>query len=318
MDNKIIKFNILPGFVPNDSLSNLKKYNIKEVYVGFFDEYSEKRWPVCFYTINRRGEGANFFGVSEFKKLAKQAKENNIGLFVAFNIHYMEKQLDWVVKSIIKISKYSVVKGIIVSDIGLLLKLKKLKYKKKIIISTLSTIFNKYAIDFFTNFGAKRFVLDRQFTAKEILDIVKSFPQYQYEIFFLMGDGCLFIDGYCSSMHVQETGINKRYNTSVQETLCMKVINKQSLTNKLMSYKCNICLLYYLKDLNNVTLKIPNRTITNSTCSNIINSILEIEEILSKPNIKFNNFNKFCKKIFKRDKGVSCNPKVCLCRDLFI
>lgn len=318
MDNKIIKFNILPGFVPNDSFSNLKKYNIKEVYVGFFDEYSEKKWPVSFHTINRRGEGANFFKISEFKTLVKQATENNVRLFVAFNIHYTENQLDWVVKSIIKISKYSVVEGVIVSDIGLLLKLKKLKYKKEIIISTLSTIFNKYAIDFFINFGAKRFVLDRQLTAKEVLGIIKSFPKYQYEIFFLMGDGCLFIDGYCSSMHVQEIGINKRYNTSVQETLCMKVINKQSLTGKLMSYKCNICLLYYLKGLKNITLKIPNRTITNSTCSNIINSIVEIEKELSKPDIKFNSFSFFCKKLFKRDKGVSCNSKVCLCRDLFI
>ena len=318
MDNKTIKFNILPGFVPNDSFSNIIKYNIKEVYVGFFDSYSEKKWPVAFHTINRRGEGANFFNISEYDNLVKQATENNIGLFVAFNIHYTKSQLDWVIKSIIKISIYSIVKGVIVSDIGLLLKLKKLKYKKKIIISTLSTVFNKYAVDFFANFGAKRFVLDRQLTAKEVLDIIKSFPQYQYEIFFLMGDGCLFIDGYCSSMHVQEIDVNQRYNTSVQETLCMKVINEKSLIGKLMSYKCNICLLYYLKNLSNVTLKIPNRTITNSTCSNIIKPILEMEKILSKPNINFYSFSKFCKKIFKRDKNFSCNSKVCLCRDLFI
>ena len=318
MINNNFNFNILSGFVPNDSFSNLKKYNIKEVYVGYFDDHSEKKWPVAFNVINRRGEGASFYNIKSFQNFAKTAKENKIDVYVAFNVFYSKEQLDWVIKSIIRVSKYSAVKGIIISDIGLLLKLQKLKYKKKIIISTLSTIFNKYSIAFFANFGAKRFVLDRQLTAKEILNIIKTFPQYQYELFFLMGDGCLFIDGYCSSMHIQEIKTDKKYNTTINETLCMKLINEQKLSDKLKSYKCNVCLLYYLKGLKNITLKIPNRTITNSTYDNIVNLIEEIENLFTIKNISFKKFNIACKKIFKKNKGFSCNPKVCLCRDLLV
>lgn len=318
MENKKIKFNILPGFVPNDSFSTFKKYGIKEVYVGFFDKYSERRWPVAFNTINRRGEGASFYGIDSFRQLEKEAIKNKIDLYVAFNVFYSKEQIDWVIKSIKNVSKFNSVKGIIISDINLLLILKKIKYKKKIIISTLSTIFNKYAIEFFSTFGAKRFVLDRQLTAKEVLELINSFPQYQYEMFFLMGDGCLFVDGYCSSMHVQETNIERRYNISIKNTLCKKLISENKLSNKLISYKCNICLLYYLKNLKNITLKIPNRTITNSTCGIIIDSIIEIEKYLSNRNTNFNKFSTFCRNLFNQKKGISCNPKICLCRDLFI
>ena len=318
MNNKNFKFNILPGFVPNDSFPTLKKYGIKEVYVGFFDDYSEKKWPVAFNTINRRGEGASFYGIDSFQKLDKDAIKNRIDLYIAFNVFYSKEQLVWILKSIKKISKFNSVKGIIVSDINLLLKLKKAHYTKTIIMSTLSTIFNKNAISFFSELGATRFVLDRQLTAKEVLDIVKSFPQYQFEMFFLLGSGCLFIDGYCSSMHIQEKDVDKKYNVTFNETLCMKTINEQKLNKKLLSYKCNICLLYYLKDLKNITLKIPNRTITDSTCSDIVNTILEIEKNLSMKNINFNKFSMFCKKLFEKRKGFTCNSKICLCRDLFV
>lgn len=313
-------FKILSGFTPKDSFDVLKKYDIKEVYVGFYDNFSEKNWPVAFNVINRRGEGASFYGIENFSSFAQNAKNNGISLYLTFNVFYSQKQLNWIIKSIKKLSKFSSVKGVIVSDINLLLMLKKIKYDKKIIISTLGTVFNDYAIKFYSNLGAKRFVLDRQLTSQEILKIIKAFPKYKYEIFFLMGDGCLFIDGYCSSMHTQEVNKLQRFNTSYQTTLCMDVLNKIKSNNLLkifLSYKCNICLLYYLKDLQNISLKIPNRTISNASVSNIIDIILKIDKKLSQKRISFEEFSCFCKKLFKENKGCSCNPKVCLCRDLY-
>lgn len=316
------KLKILPGFTPTDSFDILKKYKIKNVYVGFFDENSENKWPVAFNTINRRGEGASFYGIKEFEVFAKKAQKNNINVYVTFNVYYSKKQLNWILKSIQKISKLQPVKGIIVTDINLLLLLKKTKYNKEIIISTLANIFNSYAIEFYASLGSNRFVLDRQQTAKEILDIIRKYPQYQYEIFFLMGDGCFFIDGYCSSMHTQEISTTKRYNTSIKTTLCMKILEQNKLKdkkfqNKMLPYKCNICLLYYLKDFDNVNLKIPNRTITNSTGSKIMDDILELDNYLSSNNVSFKQFHTFCRKFLKKNKNISCNKNICLCRDLF-
>lgn len=322
MDNKL---KILPGLSPSDSIEVFYSKGIKEVYAGFYDCISEKKWPVAFNTVNRRGEGGSFFGLKEFASAVKKAEKYGISVYVVFNVNYTKQQLPWLLKSIKEVSKFTAVKGLIVNDINLILLLRRRKYRKKIIISTLGANLNAYSVSFYKSIGASGIVLDRQLTALEVLDIVKKFPEMRFEMFFLMADGCFFIDGYCSSLHVQETDKAKKYDLSVQSTLCMDVfsgLQKDKAKNKfdykkMLPYKCNICSLYYLRKLKNVTVKIPNRTITNSDGISIINSVLEIEKELKKKNMTFEKFKLFCKRFFYESKNIKCNPKVCLCRDLY-
>ncbi|MDD2524379.1 MAG: U32 family peptidase, partial [Endomicrobiaceae bacterium] len=323
MNNKL---RILPGLSPTDSIEAFYSKGIKEVYVGFYDDISEKQWPVAFNTINRRGEGGSFFGLKDFSLIADKAKKYGISIYVVFNVNYTKQQVYWILKSIKQVSKFSSVKGLIVNDINLLLMLQKQKYKKEIIISTLGTNLNTYAVSFYKNLGASRVVLDRQLTSLEILNVLEKFPKIQFEIFFLMADGCFFIDGYCTSLHVQETDQNKRYDTTVQSTLCMDILSSLNNKNskdikfsykKMLPYKCNICTLYYLKSLKNITIKIPNRTITNSDGISIIDVVLKIEKELNKKNITLKQFQSFCKNLLLENKDIKCNPKICLCRDLY-
>ena len=151
-------FNILPGFTPTDSLVEFSLKNIKTIYVGFYDDYSEKKWPVAFNTINRRGEGGSFFGKKAFSSFIKKAEKYNVSVYVVFNVNYTKQQIPWIIKSIKFVSKFNAVKGIIVNDINLILLLK--NYEKEIIISTLGTNLNSYVIEFYKEFGAKRIVLD--------------------------------------------------------------------------------------------------------------------------------------------------------------
>ena len=313
-------FKILPGFTPKDCIKDFISQKINTVYVGFYDEYSEKKWPVAFNTINRRGEGGSFFGRKEFENFIKEATKYNLSAYVVFNVNYTKQQIPWITKSINFVSKFNVVKGIIVNDINLLLLLK--NYKKEIIISTLGTNLNSYTIEFYKQFGSKRIVLDRQLSAKEVLHIINKFPDINFEIFPLMADGCFFIDGYCTSLHVQEKDSNSKYDNSINSTLCMKVFNNLKTKNKnivsnMKSYKCNLCLLYFLIKYNNVTIKIPNRTITDSTGIQIIDTIHKMEKQLNCKNIPLKKFKKYCADFLLKNKKVKCNPKVCLCRDLY-
>lgn len=313
-------FNILPGFTPKDSIDEYSSKNIKKIYVGFYDDYSEKKWPVAFNTINRRGEGGSFFGKKAFSSFIKKAEKYNFSVYVVFNVNYTKQQLTWIMKSIKFVSKFNAVKGIIVNDINLILLLK--NYKKEIIISTLGTNLNSYVIEFYKELGAKRIVLDRQLTAKEVFKILDKFPEIQFEIFFLMGDGCFFIDGYCTSVHIQETDSNARYDNCINSTLCMKVFNDlkakdNKIVSNMLSYKCNLCLLYFLIKYKNVTIKIPNRTITDSTGISIINTIQDIETQLNKKNMTLNKLKKYCSSLLLKNKKIKCNSKVCLCRDLY-
>lgn len=313
-------FNILPGFTPTDSLVEFSLKNIKTIYVGFYDDYSEKKWPVAFNTINRRGEGGSFFGKKAFSSFIKKAEKYNVSVYVVFNVNYTKQQIPWIIKSIKFVSKFNAVKGIIVNDINLILLLK--NYEKEIIISTLGTNLNSYVIEFYKEFGAKRIVLDRQLTAKEVLTILNKFPEIKFEMFFLMADGCFFIDGYCTSVHIQETDSNVRYDNSIKSTLCMKVFNdlkekNNKIVSNMLPYKCNLCLLYFLIKYNNITIKIPNRTITDSTGINIINTIHDIETQLNKKTMTLNKFKKYCSNLLMKNRKIKCNSKVCLCRDLY-
>lgn len=313
-------FKILPGFTPQDSVKDFVLKKINTVYVGFYDEYSEKKWPVAFNTINRRGEGGSFFGKKEFKIFIKEATKYNLSVYVVFNVNYTKQQIPWVIKSIKFVSKFSTVKGIIVNDINLLLLLK--NYKKELIVSTLGANLNCYAIEFYKEFGAKRIVLDRQLTAKEVLHIINKFPDINFEIFPLMADGCFFIDGYCTSLHIQEKESNIKYDNSINSTLCMKVFNSLKIKNKnivsnMRPYKCNLCLLYFLIKYNNVTIKIPNRTITDSTGIQIIDTIHKMEKQLNYKNITLQKFKKYCAVFLLKNKKTKCNSKICLCRDLY-
>lgn len=314
-------FNILPGFTPQDSVKDFVLQNINTVYVGYYDNYSEKRWPVAFNTINRRGEGGSFFGKQEFYNFIKEATKYSLCVYVVFNVNYNKQQIPWVIKSIKFVSKFSAVKGIIVNDINLLLLLE--NYKKELIISTLGANLNSYAIEFYKSFGSRRIVLDRQLTAKEVLQIINKFPDINFEIFPLMANGCFFIDGYCTSVHIQEKDNNSKYDNSINSTLCMKVFNSLKTKNKnivfnMGPYKCNLCLLYFLIKYNNVTIKIPNRTITDSTGLYIINIIHKMEKQLNSKNITLKKFKRYCSSFLLKDKKIKCNSKVCLCRDLFI
>lgn len=317
--------NILPGLSPSDSIEAFYSKGIKEVYAGFYDSVSEKKWPVAFNTINRRGEGGSFFGLKAFASAAVKAEKYGMSVYVVFNVNYTARQLPWILKSIKQISKFPAVKGLIINDINLILLLRRQKYSKKIIISTLGANLNAYAAAFYQNLGASGIVLDRQLTALEVLSIVKKFPEMRFEVFFLMADGCFFIDGYCSSLHVQETDKSKRYDLSVQSTLCMDMfrgLGQKKQANKfdckkMLPYKCNICSLYHLRKLKNITVKIPNRTITNSDGISIIDSVLKIEKELEKRNITFEKFRSFCGRFLYESKNIKCNPKVCLCRDLY-
>ena len=298
------KFKILYGCSSFDSIKILDKYkNIKNIYVGFYDEESEKKWPVIFNTINRRGDYASFYGLEQFSKLDEEAIKRNISVYVTFNIPYKKSQMDWIINAVCKISEFSSVKGIIVGDINLLLILKKFSYKKDIVISTSGTNFNDYAIEFYAGLGAKRFILDRQLTAKEIVLTLQKYPEYEYEVFLVLTTGCLFVDGYCSSGHT---------NT---KTTCGALISKYGEKLVRSPYKCNICLLYYLIKFNNVSIKIANRGISSSEFR--IDTILTLERVLNKKNIDFKKFQNYCKKILKKHLNIECNHKVCLCRDLY-
>ncbi len=332
-------FKVIIGFTPYDTIDFLKQNNIKEVYCGYYDKNLEKKWPVAFGCINRRGEAVNFSNWTDLTKFTNSAYKNNIKVYFTLNSHYyIKEQYLWLKQLITKIKKEKSISGIIVNDLGLLLLLNKMKFNKNITISTLATAFNSNAINFYKKFGTNRIVLDRQLTPKEIIELANTHKDTEFEIFVLSTGGCLFVDGYCSLLHCFEQLKDRKnfgklikaqkYDLITTGAGCCMVLNgfsnkdfnivsnnKQKFEiSKTLGFSCNICMLYELKNIKNLSLKIDSRGSNGSGVTNINMLNKLIAAVNSSTNKE--EYIKQAKKILYKYKKVKCNSKICLyCKD---
>lgn len=320
------KFNITSGFNNINVIESLKKAGATELYTGFFDESVNQKYPIAFNILNRRGEDANFTNWREFKKAITSAETLQLPVYVTFNGLYIEKQYKLILDTIDKVSSLKGIKGIIVNDIALLLLLKENNYKKDIVVSTGGTIFNHHTVAFYKSLGAKRIILDRQLSIKDILKITSYDKTMQYEI-FAFGGSCFFIDGFCSFFHCSENldynqKIINTYNVNMCETGCHLIeqnISKFSDYYKkkynldtdnflsFMRHSCNLCKLYELKKFKNLSLKIVNRKKSTISFVEVVSLALNtLETIKSKK-----EFIKYCKYILEEKKLFKCNESQC-------
>lgn len=274
-----IKFTI--GVKNIQDLKEIKKKGINTIYCGYLENKIIKKCPEAFCILNRRGEKASIYGRRKFKSFILEAEKYDISVYITFNGFYTTEQYDWLLDLINYTSSFNAVKGVIVGDMGLLLRLHKINYKKHIVISTGGTTFNSATVSFYKQFGITRIVLDRQLKSDEIISILKNHRDINFEIFIFF-DNCLFVDGYCSFLHTLETQEqDKKYFYSVNKDLTMcgiiystqisnkyKVINssKNKYEIKLRNdFKgpvtgCNLCKISKLQDFLETTMyKIVSR-----------------------------------------------------------
>lgn len=319
-------FNITSGFNSLESVHKMKEAGATELYGGYLSKELDKKWPIAFNILNRRGEDANFVDWNEFKKAVEQARKYKLPVYATFNGLYIEKQYKPILKLIKQVSNLKGIKGIIVNDIGLLLLLQQQKYSKEILISTGGTIFNTDTVQFYKSLGAKGIILDRQLSIKDIVKIIKADNSLHYEIFGF-GGSCFFIDGYCSFFHCSEKlnykdKIINTYNTKQFDTGCNLILSNVSKYKndykqkykldgnnfiKNFFHSCNLCNLYELKDFKNISLKIVNRKNTTESFVRVVKLATDkLQEKISKE-----EYIKYCKKILKENNIFDCKEKYC-------
>lgn len=322
----INNFNITSGFNSLESVHKMKEAGADELYGGFLPKELDKKWPIAFNILNRRGEDANFSDWNEFEKAVNQARKYNLPVYATFNGLYIEKQYKLILNLIDKISSLKGIKGIIVNDMSLLLLLKERKYKKEIAISTGGTTFNADTVQFYKSLGAKRIILDRQLSIEDIIKIIKSDESLHYEIFGF-GGSCFFIDGFCSFFHCSEKlnykdKIIKTYNTKQFDTGCNLILsniasnkdyykrkynlNGSNFVNNFF-HGCNLCNLYDLKEFKNISLKIVNRK--NTTQSFV--TVVKLAADKLKEKITKKQYINYCKKILKENNIFECKERNC-------
>ena len=96
------------------------------------------------------------------------------------------------------------VKGLIVGDPGLLMRLRDADLGLEVTLSTLAGFMNRQSLAFYKRFGLHRAVLPRHLTLAEMASIAQSDPELEFEAFILVGK-CPNEEAHCSFQHTSES-----------------------------------------------------------------------------------------------------------------
>jgi len=173
----------------------------------------------------------------ELKKAVEIAHSHSVPIFLVLNNrHYNENQYRFVLESVDEALKLNI-DSFIVSDIGLILTLKKLYPGIDIHSSVISCVMNSKCVNFYKSLGVKRITLQDGLSVNEISDISKKAKKMELEAFSLISTPCQNIEGLCNLTH----GINNLISNEsiISNNLLSRAVNRlpNGLFNQLMKYK---------------------------------------------------------------------------------
>jgi len=188
---------ITAPFREKEEVISLIEAGADELYCGYLSPEWVKRYASL--EFERKGGGSNFTDLEELKQSVDFAHKKNTPVFLALNGLYVNSQYPLLLKIINQLEKIDF-DAFIVADIGLVLKLREKKTKKRIHISTGGTVFNSESARLYNNLGACRVVLDRQTTIESMHELSNDNPDIYFEV-FILNTLCVYIDGFCTFLH---------------------------------------------------------------------------------------------------------------------
>ncbi|MCK9439297.1 MAG: U32 family peptidase [Patescibacteria group bacterium] len=137
----------------------------------------------------------NDFNLKTIKEAVKIAHADRKKVYVTVNIFAHNKHLEKIKPYLKEINKIKP-DGLIVSDPGLIVLIKKYCPQIDIHLSTQANCTNYEAVKFWQKQGVKRIILGREVTLQEIKEIKKNCPKIELE-YFVHGAMCMSYSGRC-------------------------------------------------------------------------------------------------------------------------
>jgi putative protease len=183
-----------------DELPLLADAGADEFYAGLVPPFwAEAFGPVV--SCNRRSFGsANLSSAEELDALVHAANLRGLSVYVALNATpFPEAMIPRLVDFVVELSLREV-RGVIVSDLALLLALRDRRFRRfEIVASTLFSAFNGAAVSFLSRAGASRVVLARELSVAEATRVAGS-CRTPVEVIGMRGR-CPNIEGFCGHLH---------------------------------------------------------------------------------------------------------------------
>ena len=185
--------------IPNDYKINvLQKMGIDEFYFGFVPTFWKEKYSLHASVNRRYAETEQHYEEKKLLNLIQQY--NRAKFYAAFNASlYNTDQIDKLMKVLKRFYGYGL-KGVILSDLGLLNEARRQMPKMEIHLSCLAACMNQYGVEFFKGLGVNRVILPRSTALDEIQELKRMFPGVIFEVLIRTKD-CPNIDGLCTHHH---------------------------------------------------------------------------------------------------------------------
>ncbi len=236
---------------------------------------------------------AGNFTDKEMESAVKLAHENHKKIYVTLNIIAKDKDFDGMKEYLDFLVKIKV-DAVIVADIGVLMFVRKNAPSLPVHVSTQANIINSYSANLMAELGAKRLILARELSLKEIAEIRKTVPKdIEIEV-FVHGAMCMAYSGRCLLSNYL-TGRDSNHGECVQACRWKYYVREVSRDDELEvqedkngTYIFNskdLNMLEHLQDLKDIgvdSVKIEGRMKSSYYVATVVNAYRQAIDMLPK------------------------------------
>ncbi|MDF1536559.1 MAG: U32 family peptidase [bacterium] len=170
------------------------------LYGGVIPSRWQERYPSTVLLNQRTFPGAQFSSLGEFENAVRLTQKGGGRFALTLNApFYMDEQLPAVL-DLVRWARDIRVDAVIAADPGLMKALARDNIEVPLHLSTMGLASNAHAVRMYSRLGVSRIILPRFLTAEQILEMIESVPDLEYEAFVLVGK-CPNIEGVCSFVH---------------------------------------------------------------------------------------------------------------------
>lgn len=270
---------------PLNSFADLPTYiaaGADEFYLGYYDTEFFNRFG-AYAEMNKMSsiKGSDFADFAAMERAVSLIREAGKGVFLTFNsLSYTEAQLDYLRGVFEKVKKLNP-DGLIIgapelTDLALEMGL-------PVCISSMANVYNRIAVGYYADRGAKRIILPRDLSLDEVDAVCRAYPQTEIEVFF-MRVGCKYSDPHCLCLHGGKYGgicgsLSKAKTRLHDETPSFERQHDFEFTHYLYEAffhrhtACGLCAIWRLLQSGVTTVKIVGRyENSQAVCEDIRNT----------------------------------------------
>jgi U32 family peptidase len=173
-----------------------------EFFCGFVPPEWLERYGGAFW-LNRRGPVAgNLLRHDDVSLLTERSHARGIPVFVTFNApYYTPEQQEFLLPLIDRLARESGIDGVVVSDVGFLVELRRALPRLPVHASSVMASQNPGMVDFLAELGTRRVIFPRSLGVEDIASLCAAAGGRLETEAFVLNEGCVFEEGYCMTTH---------------------------------------------------------------------------------------------------------------------